>query len=908
MTGHVPRDPVAELPSGLLTVLFTDLEESTALWEQDPAEMRRVMNVHDEILDRVVQANDGIVFKSTGDGIGAVFTSPSAAVDAAVAIQRSLQLVPWRSERPRVRIGLHLGDVAPTRGEYYGAAVNRAARIMDAVNGDQIAVSDDVAAYLDADRTVAIGAHHLRGIGVEMLHLVRHEDLIADDRPPRASSVPARRRLPAATTRSVGRSEDVSSVCELLESNRLVTIVGAGGVGKTHVALSVGRASEDLHHDGVVLVELASILEADDVGPAIAAALGARVQPGLDLDESIVDYLDDRELLIVLDNCEHVLNEVQVLVERLLTSDGVTVLATSRTAFGSNLEQVFPLVPLTSAHGVELFVDRARRRDPGFDSAAEQLDAIAAIVSAVDGVPLGIELAAAWVRVLPVAEIARHLAGSLDVPGRQLDRAERHHSLHATIEWSYRRLDEDERRLFEQLSVFSGGFSIESVEAVCAEEGLERPGVIAGLVMALVDASMVDVERTESGPRFSMLRPLRLFASGALVVRGDAEVVHARHGEHFREAVDAFSRRLISGDEVQMWQFIEVEWTNVRQAFAYFRSEGRIETAATLLCDLGWFSTMSLRPEPFSWADDLLPYSAVLPTSTTAALHGLRAIHKYFAVDADSRTDAEFGLALDPSDPYGFCRIALGAVWVKNQHQIHESEGWTHAWVESLTEASPLLSRMWALGMRAFHLAVHDPYAAEAGDCLEAIRLIASETASPSARALSQWAEGMSILSTGRSLDDALAAWADGRSAAASLSDMHLVAHLIVGLELHFTAEGGELEPALEMCRRALRDAREQHYIAGTSHLFGVTGILLSRVGRLDVGRSLVPTMLAHGHVPRQNAIDALALDASEFDAVLDHIGASESVLAIQDAALLADDELSAALIRLSEGDVHSEP
>ncbi len=901
MTGEQRGVAASNLPSGVLTVMFTDLEESTLRWEIDAAEMRRVMNVHDDVLDRAVRAHNGVVFKSTGDGIGAVFASPSRAVDAAVMIQRQLQAVPWRRDRPRVRIGLHLGDISPTRGDYYGGDVNRAARIMDVANGDQIAISDPMTEFVAPDRRTACGEHELRGIGVESIHLVHDAGLIDDQRPLRALAVGRARKLPSVVSLSVGRQREIAEIAELVRSKRLVTVVGVGGVGKTHVGLAVARLLEPDFADGAVFVDLGSIRDADDVAPTIATAVGARLQPGLDLLASIGHYVEGRELLVLLDNCEHVINAVAHVISQFLESHGVAVLSTSRSSFKSAHEQVYPLAPLAGADGIELFADRARNRDPRLVPPADEHAMVARICSAVGGIPLGIELAAAWVRVLSLEDLADRLERSLDValptgsPRTRSVADPRQETLRSTIEWSYLQLTELEALLFDRVSVFMGGFSIEAAEAVCADAHIAVED-IAPLLMALVDASMISVEYVGSDHRFSLLRPLQLFGADNMVTRGGFDEISRRHGEFYSKSVTQAGDRLVGERESEVWAFFEVEWSNIRETFSRLRAAGESNAAAKLLLDLGWYSTLALRSEAFSWADDLLSSDEPDVLEATSSVLGLRALHKYFIVDPDSRSDAELGLAMDATDPEGFCRIALGAVWVNNQQAAHESALWTNEWIASLTPTSPTMSRLWAHGMRAFHLCVHDLDSPELLAHVSAIEDIAAETMSTSAHVLAHWVRGMHLVSatsgTGQPADigNGLDEWRTGRELARSLSDVHLLDYLITSIELHMTAADGALEDAIRLSRDALRRARRHHYVAGTSHLFGVTAIVLARTGRADLGQRLLPVMIANGHPPRRNAIDAIT--PSGVADLVEQAG----ILSIHDAAQLADAALSEVL------------
>ncbi len=894
MTGvQHSSDEAPKLPSGVLTIMFTDLEDSTVRWEVEPAVMRRVMNVHDEILNRAVDEHGGVVFKSTGDGLAAVFTSPSQAVDAAVVMQKQLQTVPWPQTRPRVRIGLHLGDISPTRGDYYGAAVNRAARIMDCANGDQIAVSAALASFLDLGSCVAAGEHQLRGIGTEVVHLIRRPEILVDERPLRARLSASSRPLPAPTSSSIGRSQEISDAVDLLAMKRSVTLVGSGGVGKTHTALDVGRRAEQTYADGAVLVELAALRDGDAVIDAVAAALGARVQPGMDLLQSVVDFLAAREVLVILDNCEHVAMAAKAVITSMVGEAGVSILATSRSPLGFPGEQVFPLRPLRApADRVELFVERASERDPTFLPTVDERFLIGEICERLDGLPLGIELAAAWVRILTPRDLLERLESSLEI-APDIDTRDRQHTLRSTIRWSYDQLTAQEAELFDRLSVFAGGFTIESAAAVCADDVAVPVDEVIDLVMALVDKSMVISERHGDVFRFRLLRTLQAFGADRLSETDSVGSCQSRCADYFADLVSDSGERLISAQEPEVWDRLDADWANIRASFDTFVGHGRLDDACQMLLNLGWYSTLSLRSEPFAWAEQLLAIPGAAALEGRASLHGLGAIHKYFTVDHDSRSDAERGLELDPSDPYGYCRIALGAVWLKNQHVAQESDEWTRSWLQSLTDSSPTMSRLWAHGMRAFHLCVHDPLTEETREHVSAIAKIASDTSSTSAMVLSHWANGMYCISTGDG-GAAVAHWRTGLDAAASLTDLHLVAHLIVGLQLHFTAPDGDLDEVLRSCRLSLQDARQHHYLAGTSHLFGVTAIVLSRSGLAHVGERLVKVMESTGHIPRDNAIDALRSARPENDA--GSPDETDTVLSVHDAATLADQALNEAL------------
>ncbi len=854
--------PDAELPSGILVFLFTDVEDSTPRWEAAPDDMRQAINIHDEILRREIAAKNGVVFKNTGDGVAAVFGNPEHAASAAIACQRALQASDWNGiERLKVRMGLHMGEAQPTRGDYYGPPVNRAARVMDVANGDQIAISGVVSRFLSSFARVPMGDHQLKGIGTEQIDLLTADDLVTDDRPLRSRVGVGARSLPEVAQRIIGRESEIENLVGLCEDNRVITVIGPGGVGKTRLALEIGRQRQHAHADGAVFCELGTISEPEAVVEAVAAALGARPQPGLSLSASIVNYLEGRNALVILDNCEHVADEVRLLADQLLAATSTSLLLTSREPLGVAGEQLFGLRPLdASSAGVELFLERALERDQSFRPTAGDHDLIRSVCERLDGVPLAIELAAAWVRVLSPQDLLDRLEDRFQVlrSGRS---GGRHTTLRDTVRWSYEMLDEKQATLFDRLSVFVGGFSLDSVMEVCADhEPVEgrveiHPDEVLDIVMSLVDKSMVMSERGAGHIRFSMLGILRQFGQERLDDRGTSTIYRTGHADHYRALVHDQADLLVTSKEAEVWELLDREWANIRASFETLLLQDRLEGAAGLLLDVGWYATLSLRTEAFAWAEEVARHEGFDSLDSAASIHGLRAIRKYISVASDGSADAEAGLAIDPSDPYGFCRLALTSVSLNNVHVAENSERWTADWIDSLGDDSPDMSRLWALGMRTFHLCTNAPSPEAAVHAAEMVA-IAESSGSASAQALARWANGM--VETFSSMEAGLRQWRLGLDAARSITDVHLLVHLIVGLELHFSATRGDLDDVLAKTLDGLRRAHAQHYLSGTSHLFGVSAIVLSRVGMAPTGARLIGSMVANGHLPRENAIRAI--------------------------------------------------
>ena len=462
------------LPTGTVSFLFTDIVGSTPLWDAHPAEMREALVRHDEILRKAIDAADGHVFSTGGDGLGAVFTRAGNAVAAAVDAQLALVNEPWPEPIDlRVRMGVHTGEVHERDGDYFGPPVNLAARLMGAANGGQVVVSALTAGLLDPSvgvDLVDLGAARLKGVvepvvvfgvsapGLDWLD----EPLISEQTTPG--------NLPHPHTELVGDLADLQRRVSNLANARLVTLTGSGGVGKTRAAIEIGWLVVDEFVDGVWLVELASIADPEAVDSAIAATLGARPQAGMSLTEAIIDWCLGRRMLLIVDNCEHVLQPVLDLVAAIVAAcPTVTVLATSREPLGVPGEQVVRIPSLAPVFGEELFILRATAADSTFAPSPAEQEAITAICARVDGIPLAIELAAARIRSLSPVELLERLDDRFRLlRGGGRGGLERHQTLRAAVTWSYQLLPEEDRLLFDRLSVFAGGFDLRAAEAVCA--------------------------------------------------------------------------------------------------------------------------------------------------------------------------------------------------------------------------------------------------------------------------------------------------------------------------------------------------------------------------------------------------------------------------------------------------------
>lgn len=866
------------LPSGTVTFLMTDIEESSARWEIDAPAMRAAIAGHDAIVTDVVDAHGGVIVKHLGDGCWAAFGSAPAAVRAAIDFQQRIQTGPWQfGERLKVRIGLHTGTTEPTEGDYFGPVPNRAARVADLANGDQIVCSTSTAHLLEGIDLRSEGMHELRGIGVEEVFMILDGQVHTDQQPLRRALAPS--SLPRTHTSFVGRDHDIDTVQTFLTNGgSVVTLVGPGGVGKTRLAVEVGLQLREHFRAGIFFCDLAAISDPESLTEAVADAVGAKRQPGMDLVESIADYLIGRQALLVIDNCEHVHDAARTLVGRLQDVDSLRVLATSREPLhlmGEQIVAVSPLAPET--FGAELFVQRARQSDPTFGSIEGDDVHLRELVQRIDGIPLAIELAAAWARVMTPEKMVARLADGVAMLHDD-HRVARHVTLYDTVAWSYELLPRAEAALFDRMSVFAGGCTLEAVEAVCVDAEVVRADEVPRLVMALVDKSMI-VSRSDGGERrFSMLETLRTFGRDQLDASSSGAKFRRRHADYFREFAVLQNERIFSPAEADAWRVLDGEWANLRTAFDELTSDQAIEAAAELVSALVWFATFSMRFELYEWATELLETPDIEQLSAYTDLCGAAAFRAYFTVDGDVTELAARGLAASSSDKHGFCRTALAAVFLNNLHSAETSEALTSAWLAS--SPTEIGSRLWAEAFRTFHLCSQDPSPIAAQHAAATAR-IADETGSLTARGVAAWAEGQVV--SLENLERGIDVWTEGLEWPRSLPGEHLVEQLLTGLILHFGVGRDDEVVALRRCQDALRRALDAHYLVGASHLLGPTAIALSRAGDAETGARLVGAMMGNGHLPRPNARRALerALGTKNLDphfAPGAHLGVTSAV------------------------------
>ena len=484
---------MSNLPTGTVTFLFTDVEGSTKLWEAYPHAMKSALQRHDDLLREVIEARQGYVFKTVGDAFCAAFATATDALHAALNVQVSLQQETWGETGPlKVRMALHTGEAQERDGDYFGPALSRVARLQSTGGGGQTLLSDvthDLCRDALPPEAVLqdLGQHRLKDLGrPEQVFQLCHPSLPADFPPLNSLDNPALpNNLPQQVTSFIGREKEMAEIAALLGNTRLLTLTGSGGSGKTRLSLQVAADLLDGTGDGVWLVELAPLSDPALVPQAVAAVLGVKEETGKTLTQTLTAYLKGRRLLLVLDNCEHVLDACARLADSIIRAcPQVQILASSREGLGIAGEQTYrvPSLSLPSSslaatpeslsqyEAVSLFVARALAHQPAFAVTNANAPALASACLRLDGIPLAIELAAARVRSLSVEEINSRLDNRFRLlTGGSKTALPRQQTLRALIDWSYDLLTDQEKTLLRRLSVFAGGWTLAAAESVCSD-------------------------------------------------------------------------------------------------------------------------------------------------------------------------------------------------------------------------------------------------------------------------------------------------------------------------------------------------------------------------------------------------------------------------------------------------------
>jgi len=599
------------LPTGIATLLLADVEGSTRLWETQPDEMAAALARLNRTVSQVIAACGGVrpVEQGEGDSFVAAFARASDAVACALELQRA-PLAPIR-----LRIGVHTGEVQlRDEGNYAGSTINRTARLRDLAHGGQTVLSgateDMVVDRLPEGAWLTdLGSHSLRDLPrPERVVQLCHPDLRDEFPPLRTPKSVGVHNLPAQLTSFVGREAEIDDVRQLLADNRLVTLTGAGGAGKTRLAVEIAARVASEFGDGLWYVDLAPITHPVAVPVTAARALGLPDQQGRSTMDTLLRFVRDRQLLVVIDNCEHVLDATAELVMALLGgAPGLTVLATSREPIGVTGEATWRVPSLSVADAaVELFADRARLAQAGFTITSDNAATVAKICGRLDGMPLAIELAAARVRALSLAEILEGLHDRFRLlTGGARTAVRRQQTLRASVDWSHALLSEQEQVLFRRLAVFLAGFDLDAAQAVAGGGDVERYQVLDQLTL-LVDKSLIVAENSSGRTRYRLLETVRQYALEKLAESGEADAVRVRHRDHYTATaalLDAPART----DYERRVQQAEEDMDNLQAAFVWSLESGDVGRALELATSLQplWFTRGRIR-EGLAWFDAAL--------------------------------------------------------------------------------------------------------------------------------------------------------------------------------------------------------------------------------------------------------------------------------------------------------------
>ncbi|HLW38670.1 MAG TPA: adenylate/guanylate cyclase domain-containing protein, partial [Candidatus Eremiobacteraceae bacterium] len=556
-SGQADRSAEPAYASGALVFLFTDIEGSTRRWEANRDAMRAAVERHDAVMREAIEHHSGRVFKTVGDAYCAVFSSPREAIAAALCAQRNLLAEDFSAvDGLRVRMGLHTGPADERDNDYFGPALNRVARLMSAGHGGQILISDALhAAAVGAGECqfIDLGMRRLKDLR-EPEHVWQATTLGLPHTFPPLKTLDARpNNLPTQATHLLGREGDVDEIEALLGNHRLVTLCGAGGIGKTRLALQAGADLIDRYAHGVWFIDLAPINDAALVESVIAKVLGIAKPDDATLSEAIVRRMHERSALIILDNCEHVIEAAAQIADVFMhRCPQVSVLATSRQPLdiaGEEALRIASLAVPTSIDGltaseamrfgaVALFAERARAAHKAFALVDENAPIVADICRRLDGIPLALELAAARVRVLTLP----HLANGLNARFKILTHGSRtalprQKTLSALIDWSYNLLTEEEQTFFNRLAVFSGDFTIEAADKVSG--GDHDESTVIELLSSLSDKSLIVAETTGDVEHFDLLESTRAYALEKLTARGELDEIARRHALYYLDVVSA---------------------------------------------------------------------------------------------------------------------------------------------------------------------------------------------------------------------------------------------------------------------------------------------------------------------------------------------------------------------------------
>lgn len=661
------------LPTGTLTFLFTDIEGSTRLWENHPDTMRVALERHDALLHRIIRESGGIVFKVVGDAFCAVFPLAPDALKACLAAQLAILEEEWVTPTPiKVRMGLHTGAVDQRDNDYFGPPLNRVARLLSLGHGGQVLLSN-VTQELVRDSLPEnaalkdMGAHRMKDLArAEQVFQLLHPALPSEFAPLKSlDNANYPNNLPQQTTSFIGREKELREVNDLLKTTRVLTLTGFGGCGKSRLSLQIAAEALENYKDGVWFIELAPVTDGAIVAHAIAAVLNIREEPGRPLLQTILAFLKTKSMLFVVDNCEHLIAESARVVAALVQScQNVRVLASSREALGVPGELLYRMPPLsrptpnektslealTQFEAVRLFIDRATFHQANFAATNANAPALAELCYRLDGIPLAIELAAARIRAMSVEEINNRLDNLFRLlTGGARTALPRQQTLRALIDWSYDLLNEQERLMWQRLSIFSGGWTLEAAEQVCSGDLIEDWEVL-DLLISLVDKSLVIAESHLGETRYRLLETVRQYARDIMKESDPAEMTRTRHQEYFLQFAESAESAIMGPKQAEWLKRLDAEHDNLRIALeTCLQNADGGESAMRIAGSLGryWWRRGYLR-----MGRDYLKAALAHPGSTgrtnarAKSLHWVGVMHHRLGEYAEARDTLEMGLQI----------------------------------------------------------------------------------------------------------------------------------------------------------------------------------------------------------------------------------------------------------------------
>jgi predicted ATPase/class 3 adenylate cyclase/DNA-binding CsgD family transcriptional regulator len=752
---------VSAPPSGTVTFLCTAIPDALQQWDETPAEMAAAQEVHDRVVREAIETSGGYVFRADADGFRAAFATAGSAAEAAVAAQRALHAD--AAAGLAVRMALHTGEASARDGGYAGPEVDRVVRLTALAHGGQVLVSDTAEGLLRTRLSLRpLGEHVLRGVRgrISVFQLVA--DGLPSEFPVLRSAEQLAGNLPRQVTSLVGRDDLVRDVADLVRECRLVTLTGVAGVGKTRLALEVGAELAGEFPDGVWVVELAAVGDPESVAAAVATVLGITPQGDTSLLATVAGALAGKRLLLVVDNCEHLLGGAAATIDAIAGHPGqVRVLATSREPLGLDAEEALRVPPLAVAGGaasdaVTLFADRARAVRGDFGLADPDIAAaVTAICRTLDGLPLGIELAAARMAAMSAVEVRDRLADRFRLLSGATPGPVRQHTLQHAVAWSYDLLADEERELLRAAAVFAGGFELASIHAVTPRG--DAVDVLRQLD-SLVRKSLVVADHTAATTRYALFETIRQFAQNQLDAAGELVAVRDRHAAHFAaEASTRWDRWNGPG-----WRgavdWVEAEFGNLRAAFRWSSARGELPVATDIAAHAALMGFSVQLFEALAWAEELIPAAAAadvprLPRLCTGAGYAC------FAGRAEAgRVNAHRAVTLEDDAKYDACEPGY-ATFVEALCSVYCGD------LDRYIELTGEVARRYG-GDRGYGLAAYVDGLQSAGRIEEALALTeqsvaaAQRVGNPYWIAYALWIAGMAFSRT--NTRRALAAWEQG--------------------------------------------------------------------------------------------------------------------------------------------------